>query len=718
MSTTKGSILERSVMEMRGVGDARAAALRKMGIETIGDLLHCYPRTYQNRGDVRTLSEIKEKLSANEEYPYSAILTISTEPTVRMIRRGMVLLKVHAFDETGSVDITYFNQQYLKDKFHTGAMFRFYGKFALEKSRLVLVNPICEPYYEGCVLPQIVPVYPLTTGLTQKLMAGYVKTALEMTGAEHKEYLPGDVLSKLRLPTHSFAISKIHNPEFEDEIEVSRRRFVFEELYDMFIALAMRGKESKMSNECRITSCDISEFTALLPFEMTNAQKRSVQEMIADMSGEYRMNRILTGDVGSGKTVVAAAAVYAVIKSGYRAVLMAPTEILATQHAKELTTLFDKIGIRCALLTGSSGKKERDKILRGLVAESADERIDFVIGTHALLSEDVQIRDLALAIIDEQHRFGVMQRAALFEKADRIHTLVMSATPIPRTLTLAAYGSIAVSRIDELPKGRQKIDTFIVNSSYGERLNSFIRKQIDEGHQVYVVCPAIDEKKEETSAEEIGNIDLVSETLDTSIPLCAATTFAESLQNALPNIKVGCAHGKMKSAELDGVMKSFAAGETDVLVSTTVVEVGVNVPNATLMIVQNAERFGLSQLHQLRGRVGRSSLKSYFVLVSDTKNDDSLTRLRVIKNTTDGFEIAEHDLELRGPGDFITQSGMIRQHGAMEFRLAASCRDTEMIEEAAALAKKTITEDATLCAHPEIKKRIVRMNEKRLKISN
>jgi len=708
----------RSVGELSGVGEARMAALFKMGIETVDDLVRCYPRAYQNRGDTRMLSEIKEKVECGEASVFSTILTITTEPTVRMIRRGMVLLKVRAFDDTGSVEITYFNQQYLKDRFHTGAMFRFFGRFAKERSSLTLINPIFEPYYDGAPLPNIVPIYPLASGLTQKIMSGLVKKALDLTKGDNKEYIPAETLEKLRLPTHSYAIEKIHYPTFADDIEKAKRRLIFEELYDMFLALAVGGEQRRQPNNMPLTFVDLSEFERLLAFEMTDAQKRSVNEMISDMSGEYRMNRILTGDVGSGKTVVAAAAVYAVVRSGYRAVLMAPTEILATQHAKELSSIFSKIGIRCALLTGTTKKREREIIIRGLESDNADERIDFVIGTHALLSDDVRIENLALAVIDEQHRFGVMQRAALFEKAESVHCLVMSATPIPRTLTLAAYGSIAVSRIDELPKGRQKIDTFVVNQSYKERLNSFIKKQVDEGHQVYVVCPAIDEAEEAFSNDEMSNLDLVETTVDISVPICAATSFAEYLRESLPELRIECAHGKMKSVELDTVMSDFAGGEVDVLVSTTVVEVGVNVPNATLMIVENAERFGLSQLHQLRGRVGRSSLKSYFVLVSDTKNEDSLRRLKVIKDTTDGFEIAEHDLELRGPGDFISESGMIRQHGQMEFRLAASCRDTEMLEEAAALAKRTISEDPGLTSHPEIFMRLSKFLDTKSKISN
>lgn len=719
------SRLDTPVTDFRGVGTARASALFKMGIFTAGDLLRCYPRAYQNRGDTVPLAEIRENLRNGEDAgPFSTVLTIAAEPTVSMVKRGMTLLKVRAFDETDAVEIVYFNQTYLREKMTTGAMFRFFGKFVLDKSKLKLNSPICEPYVEGVPLPDIVPVYPLSAGLTQKMMASLVNDALRICGNEMVEFLPSDALVELGLPTMAYTLANIHKPESMSALESAKRRLVFDELYLMFLSIALSGAKLKRENTIpmKLSHEDAAVFKGILPFELTNAQRRSVNEIAADMGGEFLMNRILTGDVGSGKTIVAAAAIYIAVKNEYRAALMVPTEILANQHYEDLSALFGKLGITCALLTGSVKKKEREQILSGLSDDGLDiNKIDVVIGTHALISEGTVIDRLGLAVIDEQHRFGVTQRAALFEKASDVHCLVMSATPIPRTLTLATYGSIDVSRIYELPAGRQKIDTFIVDERYRERLNGFIRKQAAEGHQVYVVCPAVDEAEEDpytkqydgNNTDEMGDVPLVENWRDTSVPLKAATVFAEYLAEALPDLKVGYVHGKQKPAQREAVMGEFASGNLDVLVSTTVIEVGVNVPNATLMIVENAERFGLSQLHQLRGRVGRGKAKSYFILVSDSKSPTARDRLNAIKSTSDGFRIAEYDLEMRGPGDFIGENGIIRQHGQMNFTLAATCRDTNMIERASFYAKRTAADDPDLAE--EVNRRAAKQLERFVK---
>ena len=688
--------LSKSVSVLRGVGETRRAALEKMGIVTLGDLIRHYPRAYQNRGDTNTLSEIRDLVRAGEEGPFSAILTVSCEPSTAMPRRGMNITKVKLFDETGAAEAVYFNQQYVRDVMHTGSEFRFFGKFTMSNSRLQISNPIYEPYVEGRSLPGIVPVYPLTSGITQKLMAQMVSEALKLCAAELIEYMPREIVADAKLPTYSYTISNVHFPESEEAISSARRRLTFDELYLMFLSLAINGEKSKRKNTKEIVNRDIAPFLSQLPFEMTGAQARSVNEIISDMSGEHLMNRILTGDVGSGKTAVAEAAAFAAVNNGYRVAVMVPTEILANQHFEHFLKIFAPLNIKCALLTGKIKKSEKTKILRALSDECPlDERIDVIIGTHSLISDDVEISRLGLCIIDEQHRFGVMQRAALFEKAEEVHSLVMSATPIPRTLTLAAYGSIDVSRIDELPAGRQKIDTFIVNEGYRERLNAFITKQVAEGHQVYVVCPAVEEIQTDDT-EEMSNINLIDSFVDTSVPMKSAVAHAKYLSEELPNLKVGFVHGKQKKTERDSVMNGFVAGEIDVLVSTTVIEVGVNVPNATLMIVENSERFGLSQLHQLRGRVGRGHAKSYMVLVSDTKSADAQSRLRAIKETADGFKIAEYDLELRGPGDFIGSASSIRQHGEVGLRLAATCRDTSLIDKAAHHARRTAEIDPQL----------------------
>jgi len=690
--------INKSVSVLRGVGETRRAALEKMGIVTLGDLLRHYPRAYQNRGDTKSLSEIRELVRAGEEGPFSAILTVSCEPSTAMPRRGMYITKVKLFDETGAAEAVYFNQQYVRDVMHTGSEFRFFGKFTMSNSRLQISNPIYEPYVEGKTLRSIVPVYPLTSGITQKLMSQMVAEALRLCSGELYEYMPRDIVAEAKLPTYAYTINNIHFPESAEAITKAKGRLTFDELYLMFLSLAVNGEKSKRKNTKQIANRDITPFLSLLPFEMTGAQARSVSEIISDMAGEHLMNRILTGDVGSGKTAVAEAAVYAAVNNGYRAAVMVPTEILANQHFEHFEKIFAPLNIKCALLTGNVKRVPKTKILYALSDKApVDERIDVVVGTHSLISDAVEIDRLGLCVIDEQHRFGVMQRAALFEKAEEVHSLVMSATPIPRTLTLAAYGSIDVSRIDELPAGRQKIDTFIVNEGYRERLNAFIAKQAAEGHQVYVVCPAIDEVQPD-DPEEMSNINLIDSFVDTSVPMKSAVAHAKYLSEALPDLRVGFVHGKQKKSERDAVMNGFVLGEIDVLVSTTVIEVGVNVPNATLMIVENSERFGLAQLHQLRGRVGRGSAKSYMVLVSDTKGADAQSRLRAIKETTDGFKIAEYDLELRGPGDFIGSASAIRQHGEVGLRLAATCRDTTLIERAAYYARRTAEAD------PELKK--------------
>ncbi len=691
--------LERPVSVIRGVGEAREAALCRIGLETIGDVLSFYPRAYQNRGKISTAAEVKESAMEGKAGPYSMILTVAVEPEVKMIRRGMVLMKLKAFDETGVVHITYFNQQYLKPKMPNGSTFRFFGKVTYERSSLQMNSPITEPYYDGAKLDSIVPVYPLTTGLSQKFMVNLAREALSLAASELKEYLPLDARSELSLPSYSYAINNIHAPESVEAIDKAKRRLIFDELFMLSLSMNLRGNKARRENYMKTPDCGLEDFYNRLEFELTGAQKRCIAEISADMSGERLMNRILTGDVGSGKTVVAAAAVYIAVKNGYRAAIMAPTEILAEQHANKLAEIFTPLGINCALLTGSTGKKARTLICEGLTGDNPMNRIDIIIGTHALITDDVRIENLGLAVIDEQHRFGVKQRAALFEKAENVHCLVISATPIPRTMTLANYGSIDLSRIDELPRGRQTIETFIVNESYHERLLGFIHRQSAEGHQIYVVCPAVEEKekKKEDDPENIGDIslfdDLFVEEEDSTLPIKAAESYAVQLAAELPELKIGLIHGRMKSVDKDLVMKAFKNREIDVLVSTTVIEVGVDVPNATLMIVENAERFGLSALHQLRGRVGRGQFKSYFILVSDTKSKKSKERLKAIKSTNDGFKIAEYDLEQRGPGDFFNECGVIRQSGEMSFKLAASCTDMDLIEKAAFYAKRTAEDD-------------------------
>ena len=692
-----------------GIGPVRAKAFAEAGIETAGDAIRYLPRAYQDRGDVRTL---REPGVAEDGLPHSFILTVSAEPVARTVRRGMNILKFRAFDESGTAEITYFNQPYLKNTVHTGDTFRFFGKLRLEKSTLKLASPIIERWQDDVPLRGIVPVYPLGAGLTQKVVSRVVAESLALCAAEPMEYLPDDVLRENGLAAERFALENIHNPLSPEYLASAKKRLTFDELTTIAAAMGEAGRVRR-TGAVPIKKTDLSPLLSRLPYALTGAQARSVSEIAADMQNDTPMNRILTGDVGSGKTVCAAAAIFLAVRDGHQAALMVPTEILANQHYRELEPLLGGLGYRVALLTGAVPAGEK----RALLASLANAEIDLVIGTHALLTESVVFSDLALVVTDEQHRFGVLQRAALADKAKSVHTLVMSATPIPRTLSLIAYGDLSLSRIDEMPPGRQKVDTFVVDESYRPRLFAFIQKQAAEGHQTYIVCPSVEEtkplgkKKAEEDAEEMANLSLFALPTEEQPPLKAAVTYAAELADALPELSVAFVHGKMKSAEKDGVMRRFAAGEIDVLVSTTVIEVGVNVPSATLMIVENAERFGLSQLHQLRGRVGRGDAKSYCVLVSDAKGETARRRLDTMKKTSDGFKIAEEDLAIRGPGDFLASGSEVRQSGAAALNLAATCTDPALIEAATAAANAILDSDPTLTLpeHAPLRERVDRL---------
>lgn len=700
----------RSVLALAGVGEARRAALEKAGICTLGDLVLDFPRAYQDRGTIVSIARLAE---LDENTPCAILATVATEPQFRVIRRGMSLTKFRVFDESGTLEVTYFNMPYVRDAFHIGGTYRFFGKYnRAPNGKMQTANPIYEPFSEDKPLPAIVPVYSLPGGIRQKQMHQMTDEALRLCGAEITETLPPEILQRMALPARSYMIRTLHRPETMADLDRAKRRLVFEELLLQFLCMAQSGAGERKPNSCVLADTDISPLTALLPYPLTGAQTRAIGEIATDVAGAYRMNRILIGDVGSGKTVVAAASAYLAVKNGYRAALLVPTEILAAQHYADLAPLFAKLGIRVELLTGSTPKKKRTEIAEALTDElltiDGGGKVEFIIGTHALLTESVAIDRLGMVIIDEQHRFGVMERAAILDKGD-CHCLVMSATPIPRTLSLVAYGGLSRSVLDEMPAGRQKIDTFLVDSTFHERLIGFIRKQKAEGHQTYVVCPAVEEAEPEEKAsadpEDLANMQLTLEPEEEKPPLKAAVAYAETLAQELPELSVAFVHGKMRPADKEEVMRRFVAGAVDVLVSTTVIEVGVNVPNATLMIVENAERFGLSQLHQLRGRVGRGQAKSYFVMVTDSKQESSLERLRVIKKYTDGYEIAEMDLALRGPGDFITGSGT-RQHGEDRFRLAASCRDNDLIEETVHLARDMVDRDPTLANTPALRAQV------------
>ena len=656
--------LHTDIRYIKGVGEQRAKSLARLGIHTLGDLLNYFPRGYEDRTVTRTLAEVLP------EQTVCIRAMVATEPRLTHVRRGMDLVKLRIVDETGSADVTYFNQSYVRDQLHAGESYVFYGKVGGSLLRKTMTNPIYEREDRaGITTGRILPVYRLTHGISNKLLITAMECALDECGDMLPELLPGEISERYALPKAGYAYRNVHFPPDYESLALARRRLIFEELFVLSCAMQLlRGRREKAAG-FPIPTADMEEFYASLPYAPTAAQRRAISEAAADMASGGCMSRLVQGDVGSGKTLVAAALLWSVWKAGYQGAFMAPTEILAQQHMTTLTTLLEPLGLRVGLLTGSLTAKQK----REVKAAAENGAYDVLVGTHALLTEDVAFARLGLTVTDEQHRFGVEQRSALTAKGQRPHVLVMSATPIPRTLALMIYGDLDVSVLDELPPGRQKVDTVSVTEEYRARLNGFIRAQVAEGRQVFVVCPMVED----------------SETLE---GVKSATEHAEALQKTFPDLTVGCVHGTMKPKEKDAAMAAFVRGETDILVSTTVVEVGVDVPNASLMIVENAERFGLSQLHQLRGRVGRGVHKSWCVLVAQNPTDEARERLRVLVKTSDGFAVAEQDLKLRGPGDFFGS----RQHGLPEMHIAELTGSMDTLKEAQEAAKAVIARDPAL----------------------
>ena len=691
------------VTVLAGVGKTRAEYYAKIGILTLGDLLLHYPRAYENRGDVVLLADARENGKS------SMILTVASDAKVVRLRSHKSFLKFRAFDESGSCEITYFNQDYLKSQFRVGTVFRFFGKVERVGKRYTMSSPIAEPWTPSADLPSLCAVYRMTEGLSPKQIAKDFAAAIELLAASIEDPLPQDVLQKRELCTLSYALRNIHNPESAETLLIARRRLVYDEFFCFSLGAAMSQRREKSMDAPACLDGDVSRLVSTLPYELTGAQKRTIDEIARDMAKNTPMGRIVVGDVGCGKTVCAAAAMLIAVQNGRQAALMAPTEILARQHYADLAPLFEGMGISCALLVGATTAAEKRRIKTALSSEDEGKRLQVIIGTHALLSDGVEFAAPGLVVTDEQHRFGARQRARLAEKNTNAHLLVMSATPIPRSLALVLYGELDISRIDEMPAGRQRVDTFVVDETYRARLNAFIQKQVDEGGQVYVVCPAVEEQEpEEVTLSDLDEIFLSREEKP---PLKAAVAFADELQKALPEVRVAFLHGRMKSKEKDAVMHAFAEGEVDVLVSTTVIEVGVNVPNAALMIVENAERFGLSQLHQLRGRVGRGARKSHCILVMGGDGAVSRTsrdRLEVMRTTYDGYRIAEQDLAQRGPGDFLAtaEGGMVRQSGGLSFRLADAGEDISVLTEAAADARELLATDSDLAKNPLLREHI------------
>ena len=657
--------LNTDIRYIKGIGEAKGKAFARLGVRCVGDLLSDFPRAYEDRSKVLPIARLMEGEAA------CVCAMITTEPELSRIRKGMELLRFRIADASGSMLVTYFNQAWMKNRLRRGDTYIFYGKVQVTGRTFAFTNPIFEPEAEmGRVTGRIMPVYRLTGGISQRDMTQAVRRVLGEPGMTFPNALPERVERENRLCTVRYAYENIHFPADMRALSLSRRRLVFEELFTLVCALSLVRGEGEVQPGIAVQPRDIAEFTATLPFTPTGAQLRAIADAAGDMTSGRLMNRLIQGDVGSGKTLVAAALIWLAAGSGLQSAFMAPTELLAEQHFATLSGFLAPSGLKVVKLTGSMGAKAKRETLAALASGEAA----LAVGTHALISEGVEFRRLGLVVTDEQHRFGVAQRSALAGKGERAHVLVMSATPIPRTLALIIYGDLDVSLIDELPPGRQRVDTFAVTSSYRRRLNAFIAKLVGEGRQVFVVCPAIE-------ADSEVPMDLVS-----------AEEHTLELRAALPGLRIECIHGRMKAKPRDEIMSRFAAGEVDVLVSTTVIEVGVDVPNAALMIIENAERFGLSQLHQLRGRVGRGRHKSYCVLVSDAKGADARERLAALTHIHDGFKIAEEDLRLRGPGDFFGA----RQHGLPELHIADLGADMDVLKTAQAAAQALLAEDPAL----------------------
>lgn len=665
---------EYDIQYIKGVGEKRARFFNKLGIYTVDDLIHYYPRKYQDWSKTVAASY------APTDEPAFIRATMITPVKESMVRKGMTLYKCNFSDGSNVIHVTLFNNKYLAKSLRTFDEYVLYGKVERSFTSASMSAPIIEPVAAAV---GIHPIYSATPNLNSRAISKVMAAALDKID-EFDETLDESIMKKYGLCSLDFAIRQIHFPDCEENIQTARKRLIFEELLTLQLGLMLLKTKKSTKNNIPISRDCTSEFYNLLPFEPTGAQKRAVDDCIKDMQSEKAMNRLIQGDVGSGKTAVAAAVMYTVAKNGYQSAMMAPTEILAHQHHESLSKLFESTGLTVELLTGSTKAKDKKEIKRRLI----DGEIDIIVGTHALIQNDVEFKSLGLVVTDEQHRFGVEQRTNLAMKGDDPHLLVMSATPIPRTLALIIYGDLSISILDELPPGRQQIRTDVVNSGYHQRIYKFIKKAIADGHQAYIVCSLVEESESE---------------------LIPATEYAEGLKNnVFSDYRLGLLHGKMKPKDKDKIMDEFARGEVDILVSTTVVEVGVDVPNATIMVIENADRFGLSQLHQLRGRVGRGSDQSYCILVSDSKSDAAKERLKLMKSTSDGFKIADYDLKTRGPGDFFGK----RQHGLPNLVIADMLEDMDTLNKCRECAEEMLRYDSKLDHYPLLAKQISNMFRK------
>ena len=642
---------------LRGVGPARAELFHNLNIYTLEDLICHYPRGYEDRTRLVPICQLEV------DRPACFQAVVMNTPRTAHIRKGLDLTRVQVADTTGRLNLTFFNSRYAEQNLHYGETYIFYGTVTGDYGGYGMTNPVFEsPSSQGVATRRILPIYPLTAGLNNAAIVRCVQQALAICDPPG-EILPESIRQRYDILPAELAYTAIHQPKSMQEAEQARRRLIFEEFFVFSAGLSLLRASRARKKSLPYENTDLTAFYAALPFRLTGAQQRAIDEILRDMGRGAPMNRLVQGDVGSGKTMVAAAAAFCAARNGFQTAFMAPTEILAEQHYDTLRQLFSPMGISTALLTGSMTPKEKKQCREAIAAGDAQ----VVIGTHALLTDATAFNRLGLVIADEQHRFGVEQRSSLAAKGTDPHLLVMSATPIPRTLAIILYGDLDVSILDELPPGRQNVDTFLVGESFRARINAFIRKQVQEGHQCFVVCPAVEEN------EELG--------------IKSAQVWAETLQKTVfPDLRVSVLHGQMKGSQKEQVMAAFARQEADVLVATTVIEVGVDIPNATLMVIEDADRFGLSQLHQLRGRVGRGKDKSYCILVSHNKNPETLQRLKALCATNDGFRIAQEDLRQRGPGDFFGS----RQSGLPVFRVADMNVDLDTLRQAQAASAQWI----------------------------
>ena len=658
-------VINESIQYVKGIGPKKAEKLNRLGIYTIKDLLYYFPRQFEDRSIIKKIAQLEDE----EKVTVKALITNIESYTPK---KGMTITRIDVKDDTGFAKLTFFNREYIKNTFRVGDSILAFGKVK-KNGRFVELNS-CELEYLSSSpknIGKLMPVYPLSYGITNKDIMNTIRMVFENKDIRIPEYMPEHLMKKYRLCGIEYAIKNIHFPKDKESLKVALYRLIFEELLVLQLGLFMyKGGSSDKKGIVFKRDSRLDDVLESLPFKLTRAQSRALNEIIDDMCSEKVMNRLVQGDVGSGKTVVALLALAECVFNGYQGALMAPTEILAQQHYESFTETFEDIGINVELLTGSVTKKQKEGILQRV----KDGEVDILIGTHALIEDNVEFENIGLVITDEQHRFGVRQRGKLSSKGVSPDILVMTATPIPRTLALILYGDLDISIIDELPPGRQPIETIAVEKKKRDKVyNSLVRREVDKGRQVYIVCPLVEE----------------SETLD----ITSATETAEEIKrDFFPDLRVGLLHGKMKPSEKDAIMTAFKNHELDILVSTTVIEVGVNVPNSTLMIIENAERFGLAQLHQLRGRVGRGKHQSYCVLIYGSNSEVCRKRMDIMEETNDGFKISEKDLEIRGPGEFFGTM----QHGVPELKIANLFKHMKILKNVQQEARIIIGDDPTL----------------------